>query len=142
METTMKTLNEILTASGLPIETLNDGTVLPDLSGDEPDTNSDATLADIVAGNGNGSMSATANNVRRCPGCGGRRISWTERSVAFQTFEQDADGISRIGWMSHGDIFGVWGHCAACGHEWRARGVLMVTQLPGYAADSSSRGDG
>ena len=53
METT-KTLNEILTASGLPIETLDDGTVLPDLSGDEPDTNSDATLADIVAGNGDG----------------------------------------------------------------------------------------
>ena len=80
--------------------------------------------------------SRSSHPLKRCPRCGGVTIRWTEVSEAYQTFDQDASGISRTGYTSHGPILNVNGECIGCGHAWRPRRAngrpfIMVTQLPG-----------
>jgi len=71
--------------------------------------------------------------LRRCPRCRAVEVCWVEHCLATTTFDQTASGIGEEGFHSNGaDPFAVYGHCQACGHEWRAKGILQITDLPGH----------
>lgn len=71
----------------------------------------------------------------RCPRCGTAELSIVEKSDAFTTFDQDADGrIVPAGFNSHGLITGLSARCGPCKHHWRVRGASQITDVAGYEA--------
>ena len=75
----------------------------------------------------------------RCPRCGKADLSIAEKSDAFTTFDQDAEGrIDPEGNHSHGLITGLSAKCAACGHAWPVRGAKQIAELAGYPQDRPS----
>lgn len=67
---------------------------------------------------------------RRCPRCGSTPLRFWEYWTGFTTvFEADKDGHpEEIGLHKEGDPTHVIADCK-CGHSWRLRGVLQITDL-------------
>lgn len=76
-------------------------------------------------------MSGEAMKPRRCPKCRGfvSHFSeiWDGHSIEFDADESErpeAEGV-----LCEGSPVKVIAHCAECGHAWRLRGVVQITEL-------------
>ena len=83
----------------------------------------------------------------RCPKCRKRAISITETAKQFGNYHQSADGkIDEIGYFNPGAVLRVDCTCDECGHMWRPRGVLQVSDFAGHkwnlAAHDAQRAEG
>ena len=64
---------------------------------------------------------------RRCPKCGAYPDTLVEKIIGEILWDVE-DGVARDVCADYKDVEKVTAHCG-CGHIWRLRGILMVTQL-------------
>jgi hypothetical protein len=65
----------------------------------------------------------------QCPRCGSRTLTIIESSIAMTDFEQTDGVIGTEGFHHHGCIFRVDCRCHGCGHKWKPRGAIQITDF-------------
>lgn len=74
-------------------------------------------------------MGDVARTRLRCPRCRSRDLLLMEIGTWWTAFQVKNGSFDRKGYHEPGEIFRLVAECTGCGHEWKVRGAIQITDI-------------